>query len=182
MPALTPAPEDHFLRCMRTLRLLPARGDDDLSGELRLALYRKHFGGRPAEALSYLVEHATLECRFFPSPAECKAILDRWSRTDGPWRAQRLALTRVTQERQARFDDAMSRMHRGEMTQPEVDDLPLRWKQIAATRGHLREDGTFALRPVRKWRDEEGQSPADLTDQPTGQTGEAGQPHERTAP
>ncbi len=182
VPALAAAPEDHFLKCMRTLTLLPSRQEDDLSAELRLALYRRHFGRYPAEALSHLVERATLECKFFPSPAECKAILDRWSRTDGPFRAHRLATLRRAQEWQARFDDVMARFHRGEVTQEEADALPERWRQIAATRGHLRE-GTFALRPVRQWGEQqEGQGPADLSEQHTTATGKAGQPDERTAP
>ncbi|MEJ7831293.1 MAG: hypothetical protein WKF79_00120 [Nocardioides sp.] len=133
------------------MTILPSRDDDAVTAKLRLALYRKHFGHLPDEAWSYLTERATLECTFFPTPAECKAILDQWSRTDGPFRAHRLAQFRATRERQARFDDAMSRLHRGETTQAEVDAMPLRWKQIAATRGHLREDGTFTLRPVRQW-------------------------------
>lgn len=179
VPALAPAPEDHFLRCMRTLRLLPTRTDDDLSGELRLALYRKHFGRQPAEALSFLVEHATLECRFFPTPQECKAILDRWNRTDGPWRAHQLAQHRARQERQARFDDVMRRFQLGEVTQEEADALPERWRRIAATRGFLR-DADLQLRPVRVWEEPEGQSPAVLDEQHTEATGKAGQPHERT--
>lgn len=150
VPALVPAPEDHFLKCMRTLRTLPTRVDaDDFSGELRLAIYRKHFGSYSTEALSFLVEHATLECRFFPTPAECKAILDRWKRSDGPYRAQRLAETRARQERQARFEDTFARFRDGQVTQEEVDRMPERWKRIAATQGFLREDGTYALRPIR---------------------------------
>jgi hypothetical protein len=145
VPQLPPAPEKHFLQCMRTLRLLPTRGDDDLSGELRLALYRKHFGSMPAAALSYLVEQATLTCRFFPTPMECKAILDRWSRTDGPWRAQQYAQLRASREVQARFDATMQRLRDGDVTQAEVDALPERWKSIAACQGYLH-DGTYKLR------------------------------------
>ncbi len=146
-PTLLPASEDHFLKCMRTLTLLPAKQEDDLSAELRIAVWRKHFGSYPAEALSFLTECATLECRFFPSPAECKAILDRWSRTDGPWRAHQLAQLRAIRERQARFDEVMARFRVGEISQAEVDQLPDRWKRIAATQGYLREDGTYRLRP-----------------------------------
>jgi hypothetical protein len=149
VPTLPPAPEKHFLQCMRTLRLLPTRGDDELSGELRLALYRKHFGQLPAAALSYLVEQATLTCRFFPTPMECKAILDRWSRTDGPYRAQQLAQLVASREVQARFDHTMRQLRNGEMSQEQVDQLPERWKRIAATQGLLR-DGTYELRPVRR--------------------------------
>jgi hypothetical protein len=180
VPQLPAAPEKHFLQCMRTLRLLPTRGDDDLSGELRLALYRKHFGQQPASALSYLVEQATLTCRFFPTPMECKAILDRWSRTDGPWRAQQFAQVRAAREVQARFDHAMAQLRDGEMTQAQVDTLPERWKRIAACQGHLWE-GTYQLRRVRPWGEghEQGQRPAVSPEQDTGGGQKAGQPHEK---
>lgn len=179
-PPLVPVVEQHFNQCMRTLTILPSRDDDALTAKLRLTLYRKHFGHLPEAAWSFLVEHATLECRFFPSPAECKAILDRWNRQDGPWRAHQLARRAAAAERQARFDDVMGRFRMGEVTQAEVDQLPERWKSIAATRGHLREDGTYALRPVRLWEEPEGQSPAVVDEQHTGEAEEAGQPHERT--
>lgn len=180
VPQLPAAPEKHFLQCMRTLRLLPTRGDDDLSGELRLALYRKHFGQQPASALSYLVEQATLTCRFFPTPMECKAILDRWSRTDGPWRAQQFAQVRAAREVQARFDHAMLQLRDGEMTQAQVDALPERWKRIAACQGHLWE-GTYQLRRVRPvgGEQEQGQRPAVSPEQDTGGGPKAGQPHEK---
>jgi hypothetical protein len=181
-PPMVPVPEQRFNQCMRTLTCLPSREDDALTAKLRLALYRKHFGRYPEEAWSFLVERATLECRFFPTPSECKAILDRWSRTDGPWRAHQLAQRAASNERQARFDDLMARFRMGEVTQGEVDGLPERWKRIAAVQGYLREDGTFALRPVRGLTEQEGEAPADLHDQYTGPGEEAGQPHERTGP
>jgi hypothetical protein len=181
LPPLPVVPEDHFLKCMRTLTLLPARQEDDLTGELRLALYRKHFGRYPAEAWSFLVEKATLECRFFPTPSECKAILDRWNRNDPYARATRHAAVLATRERQARFDDVMLRLRRGEVEQAEVDQMPERWKRIAATQGHLWE-GTYQLRPVRRGGEEqEGQRPGDVDDQHTTGPERAGRPHERTA-
>lgn len=178
VPALPAAPEDHFLKCMRMLRLLPTRGDDDLSGELRLALYRRHFGRYPEPALSFLVERATLTCRFFPTPQECKAILDQWSRTDGPHRANALAKVRASRERQQRFEDLMARFRMGEVTQAEVDQLPERWKRIAATQGYLREDGTYALRPVRWPVDQRGEAPLSCDDNTPAGGAEAPRPHE----
>jgi hypothetical protein len=180
VPAMPAATEDYFLKCMRTLRLLPTRTDDDLSGELRLALYRRHFGKYPEPALSYLVEHATIEFRFFPTPQECKAVLDRWTRQDGPYRAQQLAALRARQERQARFEDVMARFRMGEVSQAEADQLPERWKRIAATQGYLREDGTFALRPIRGMPDHRGEAPLSCDDNTPGTGQEAPQPHERT--
>lgn len=182
-PPLVPVGEQHFNQCMRTLTVLPSRDDDELTAKLRLALYRQHFGHLPAEAWSFLVKHATMECRFFPTPAECKAILDRWSRKDGPWRAHQLAQTRARQERQARFDDTFARFREGTITQQEVDQLPERWKRIAATQGYVREDGTYRLRPMRTFpggEEQEGQGPAVSPDQYAGPGEKTRQPHERT--
>jgi hypothetical protein len=182
LPALAPSSETHFLQCLRTLSLLPHRQEDDLSGELRLALYRKHFGHYSTAALSFLVEKATMECRFFPTPQECKAILDRWSRRDSPALAVEHARMMASRERQARFDALMVRFRDGEVTQDEVDKLPERWRRIAATRGYLWEEN-HQLRPVRKVGEiREGQSPAGLVGQHTGRGQGAGRPHERTGP
>lgn len=180
VPPAPPGTEDHFLKCMRTLTLLPHRQEDDLSAELRLALYRRHFGRYPDAALSFLVEHATLECRFFPTPAECRAILERWTRTDEPWRAWNHARVRMLRELEARFDLAQTQLKAGEMTQEQVDALPLHWRRVLATQGLLWE-GTYALRPVRLWGEaQEGQGPAVSGEQHTV-TGEgAGHPHEGT--
>ncbi len=183
-PPLVPVSESHFNQCMRTLTILPSRDDDALTAKLRLALYRKHFGRYPEEAWSFLVEQATLTCRFFPTPAECKAILDRWSRTDGPWRAHQFAQLRARQERQARFDELFRRFREGQVTQEEVDQLPERWKSIAAVQGFVWE-GTYQLRPVRTFpggEQQEGQSPAVSREQHTGEAEEAGSPPERSRP
>jgi hypothetical protein len=159
VPPIQPVDEKHFNHCMRTLAVLPGRDDGEaLTAKLRLALYREHFGHLPAEAWSFLVRHATLECTFFPSPAECRRILDRWSRTDGPWRAHQFAQQRARQERQTRFDELFARFREGKVTQGEVDQLPERWKRIAATQGFVR-DGTYALRPLPVMMDQEGQGP-----------------------
>lgn len=146
VPVLPPAEEDFFLKCMRTLRLLPGRGDDEVSGGLRLNLYRRHFGHLPREALAYLTDKATLTCRWFPTPAECVDILKGWERTDDQFRAIRRAKALAQREWQTRFDEAMSDLRFGRATQEQVDAMPDRWKEIAVTQGHLWPE-TFELRP-----------------------------------
>ena len=183
--ALPPTTEDNFLKCMRTLDILPARREDALSGELRLNLYRRHFISQPTAAWAFLVERATLECKWFPSPQEMKAIFDRWSRTDGPHRAVQLAQLRASQEKQARFDDLVARLKEEQVTQEEVDALPDRWKRILATQGFLRDD-TLALRPWRvtpeqRGEQQEGHSPGVSPDQHGGEAGKAGRGHEDLA-
>lgn len=147
VPTLPPSDERHFMKCMRSMRLLPQRADDELKGELRLAIYRRHFGGYCREALSFLTEQATLTCRFFPTPAECQAILDRWQRKDPHSQAHHLAMLRSSRERQTRFDEIMARLRAGTMSQAEVDGLSEHTKLIAETRGYLRIiDGEFIVR------------------------------------
>lgn len=179
VPVLPPAEEDYFLKCMRTLRLLPGRSDDDISGGLRLNLYRRHFGHLSRDALAYLTDRATATCKWFPTPAELFEILKGWERTDPAYRAIRLARRVGQKEWQARFDDTIRRFRLGEVTQEEVDAMPERWKSIAATQGFLTRD-TWALRPVWRPSTEGGEAPADIPEQHTEGTGEAGRPHERT--
>lgn len=147
VPPLEPADETFFLQCMRTLRLLPTGEDDTLSGELRLALYRRHFGKCSRAALQHLVNKATLTCRFFPSPAECNAILLNWKRRDLSARAHAAAVSLASKERVARFDDAFARFRLGQVTQDEADAMPDHWRRIAVERGFLRSD-TMAVRPL----------------------------------
>jgi hypothetical protein len=161
VPVLPPAEEDYFLKCMRTLRLLPGRTDDDISGGLRLNLYRRHFGNLSRDALAYLTDRATATCKWFPTPAELFEILKGWERTDPAFRAIRRARILAQREWQERFDDVMRRFKVGEVEQDEVDAMPERWKEIAATQGWLwRED--FKLRPVHRPAD----PPEEQTDAP----------------
>jgi hypothetical protein len=142
VPPMAPVSDLHFNQCMRTLTVLPSREDDTLTVKLRLALYRKHFGHLPEAAWSFLVEN--------PTPSECKAILDRWTRTDAAWRAYLLAGILARNERQARMDEVMRRFRNGEVGQAEADALPERWRRIAMAQGHLRDDGSVRGLPVGK--------------------------------
>lgn len=173
VPVLTPAPEDHFLKCMRTLRLLPGRQDDDVSGELRLNLYRRHFAHYPAAALSYLAERATLELQWFPTPRECKAILDQWQRNDPEFHAIHFARWIARRERQERLDDARRRARAGELTQEEADALPEGLNRILRTEGVLN-PYTGAVRPPWKPENKGG-------DNPTGEGPETADEAEKAA-
>lgn len=149
VPPAKPCPEDFFLQCMRTLSTLPARADDRTTGELRLAVLKMHLGRYPKSALAFLTEKATAECRFFPSPAECLAILNRWERSDGPYRASCVARRALSRELQERLDSARRALRAGEATQQQVDALNDRAKRILATEGLLF-DGTYQIRP--RWK------------------------------
>lgn len=149
LPALLPASDEIFGQCMRILRTLPMRADDEIRGKLRLELYRRHFGHLCRDALFFLTEHATLECKFFPTPVECQAIVARWTRNDPPSQAKALAAKLLRKENQARFDEVMDQLKSRSLNQTQIDEIPTRWKQVAAERCFLwrHADETFTLRP-----------------------------------
>lgn len=138
LPALPPAPEDHTLKCLRMLTILPTKSDDDLTGELRLAVYRRHLGRYCEEALSFLASEATRTCRWLPTPAECIAILNRWTRQDLPARAKRYADLVMRTEYCQRRDAALDRLRWGRMGQEEFDALPERWRASAVELAYVR--------------------------------------------
>jgi hypothetical protein len=148
LPKSSSCDEVHFLRCLRSMSLLPRRAEDELTGELRTALYRRHLGHFSRDAMSYLAETSTRQCQWFPTPRECLEILETWSGDDGPARAKKLASSLAWQERQARFDDAMSLLATGDVEQAWIEALPERWKQIAEARMLLWQhaDGSFTQR------------------------------------
>lgn len=137
LPTLAPIDDDAFLKSMRILDVLPSKGDDELRGTLRLNLYRRHFGQHPAEAWMFALERATIECRFFPSPAELSEIFARWHRSDDLTKAQSIARHRLRQERQDRFDDAkraiVERTYQLEMLTPQLTSFALQERLIIET-------------------------------------------------
>lgn len=153
LPALPACDENHFLKSMRALSLLPRKADDELKGELRVALYQRMIGHHPREAISFLVEQALAECDWFPTPAQCIAIIGRWRRSDDPVRLRNVAQSRARAELQFRFDEILTRLESRSMNQAEIDALPDRMKRIGEERGFLRiVDGRFIIRrePARK--------------------------------
>jgi len=149
LPALPASDERHFAKCMRILSVLPRRADDEVTGEVRFRLYHRHFGALPADALSFLAERASHECRFFPTPSECQAILDRWERADEAVAARRFAANRARAERELRWTEVMERLKARTMDQAEIDGLSDRAKRVAEERGFVRalRDGSFTAWP-----------------------------------
>lgn len=152
LPALSPCDDDHFAKCMRTLSILPRRGDDEVTAELRFAIFRKKLGAYPNEALSALVSEGLEIFRFFPTIAECVDLIGKvWRRNDEHTRARHLAQRRMRYEIERRFDEIMLALAQGEMDQAAIDALPERTKLIAYERGFLSraEDGSFRAKPHR---------------------------------
>lgn len=136
--------------CLRKLGTLPRKQDDEKTGEERIKIYARMLGDFPASAIDFLLTKAFENCRWMPTVAECLDILKGWKRDDEPMQAHLLAGTLSRRERQARFDAAMVRLARREMTQDEIDALPARVKAAAETRMFLwRCDcGSYVARPL----------------------------------
>lgn len=137
LPALPSTDERHFAQCLRTMAILPSRADDETTAKLRFALYFRHFGHLPAEAINFLAERATLECRFFPTPAECQAILNRWRRSDNAEAYRSRAMVAAQRERQTRFDALLKDLAAGALDQSAIDALPEKVKRIGVDRAWL---------------------------------------------
>lgn len=127
---------------------LPRRASDEVSGELMLEVYRRKLVGYPRKAMTYLFEQSVERCQWFPTIAECLAIIGEWKRADQHTARRDIACARVGSEKQARFDEAMAALASGQMAQEQIDALPLRWKKIASERCLLwwHNDNTFTLR------------------------------------
>lgn len=151
LPALSRCDDGHFLKCMRSLAILPKRADSETSGELRTALYQRMLGHLSHDAISFLTENALATCQWFPTIAECNTIVARWQRNDAAVQRRARAEGRARAERQARFDEAMDALAGRTLDQLAIDALPERWKAIAAERCYLwrHPDGTYTVRPDR---------------------------------
>lgn len=149
LPVRVQCPDGRFAEAMRSLTILPRKADDKVTGDLRLKLYRWQLREFSEGDINFLVKEALASCKFFPTPAECLAIIGR---RDGPVeRAQRnqaAAQGRIRREMQQRYLDWLMRLRRGDMMQSEVDAAPERWCAVGETQGLLRkdDDGRFVLR------------------------------------
>lgn len=103
LPDLPPVDPKFLAQCLRMmLAVLPRQNADDIAGELFVAAYKSHLGGFSREAIEYLTHRATGECKWFPTIAECREILDRWQRDDEEVHRRRLAGSLAYREREAR--------------------------------------------------------------------------------
>ena len=148
LPAPERADDDHFAKCLRSMAILPYRADDETSGKLRHRLYAAKLQGYSNEALSFLVSKALDQCQWFPTIAECLAILRTWPNRDVADARRRKADYLIGWEWQKRMDEAMESLAARTMPQGEIDGLPAKWKRIAADKGYLWAwpDGRFTSR------------------------------------
>lgn len=130
------------------LAALPKRNSDEISGDLMISAYIGKLGGYPSDQIAFLCDAVLDRCQWFPTIAECLKILDEWKRDDAAIHLQERAKSFVFWDNQARFEDTMAALARGDVTQKEIDALPENWRQIAEARSllWLHEDGSYTLR------------------------------------
>lgn len=86
------ASPDVFAKHMRLwLAMLPRKNSDDLSGELMAEGYQMMLGGLTASQLDTLTHAVLARCKWFPTIAECKAIMGEESYSNPFYRARRSA-------------------------------------------------------------------------------------------
>jgi hypothetical protein len=127
---------------------LPRRGADDLSGELLVAAYRRSLGHHPKDVISYLSQYAVDHCKWFPTIAECREIIDKWERRDEHVIRHRRAKLAADRERQTRFNELMAKLSRRELTDDQVNALSDYQKRVGETRSYLwrNADGSYRVR------------------------------------
>ncbi len=130
---------------------LPSQNRDMISLEIQTEAYWQMLGGNTVEAIKFLEREALKRCKFFPTIAECLAILREFP-TRHPLAAKRDAvLRRISQEHTTRFDEMMARLATRDVDQDEIEAMPETWKRIAETRSliWMNDDGTCTQRKRR---------------------------------
>lgn len=148
LPASQHCDDEHFARCMKALDILPRRRDDEIGGQLKFGIYKRHLSGFSNDALSWLVADATRTLDWFPTPSQCLTILRAWPNRELAARRRDKAIVMIDGEMQARLRDALAVLARRGMDQDGIDTLPDRWKAIAAEKGYLWSwpDGRYSIR------------------------------------
>ena len=144
-PEVRTGPEE-LAEQMRYLRsVLPSRPTDIETGKRRVTVYTRILGRYSPESIRRMVEKAAETCRFFPTPAECVAILDGF--VEPPTDRNR-ALSMCQQFWQTRFDEWLAELRMPDVSPSIIDAVPDQWRRIAMERGLLRltEDGAYVIR------------------------------------
>lgn len=129
LPPVVPVSPLQFTKAMRRLSVLSRRADDDNTGEERLEVYARMLGHYPAEAIAFMTRTILATEQWFPSPAQCLRVLERWARNDAAVEAQGLARHIYQAELERRWQEISDRFRsacRGEIEIPqdEIDALP----------------------------------------------------------
>lgn len=150
LPDLPRCDDGEFTDLLLALTILPRRADDQITAELRYAIYRRKLIGYPHDALKFMVSTVLDELSWYPTIAQCLDILGRWRRSDGEGQRRASAASMARAERQARFDEVMRALERREIDQDGIDALPISICVVGAERGFLRlhDDGAYRARAL----------------------------------
>jgi hypothetical protein len=129
LPALPPCSSAQFAAALRKLSILPRRADDDTTGEERVKVYARLLGSYPADAIGFMVRRALETLEWFPSPAQCLAIIGDWERRDGFNEAREQARRALRSESEYRWAELRERLKLAsygeiEIPQAEIDAYP----------------------------------------------------------
>lgn len=133
-PEQVPVSHSELAKQLQFIRAtLPAQNSDEVSGQMRTAVYARILGGYTKEALSYMTQRVCRELDWFPTPRQCLAILEdyrpRATRKDK-------ALLICAKHTQARFDEWLMALRTG--GEADLESVPERWLRIADEQGYLR--------------------------------------------
>jgi hypothetical protein len=148
LPALPPCDEQSFVQTIRILQAsLPRRSADEISGKLVLATYRKMLSNRSKAEIEFLGREALVRCQWFPTIAECIAILGDWRRSDDEVSKRHRAALLARREREHRLDETMASLQRGELDATQISGLSDWHLRVAEARGLIWNDGDGRYRP-----------------------------------
>ena len=121
---------------------LPSQNSDEVSGQMRTAVYARILGSYTKEALSYMTQRVCSELDWFPTPRQCLAILADYR---PPASRKDKAFLLCASHTQAKFDEWIAALRKGGSV--DLVGKPERWLRIATERGYLRcIDGEYVQR------------------------------------
>lgn len=130
---------EHFARCMRSLTVLPRAKDDEVKGELRLALYWRKLGHYSESQWSFAVNVALDRHGWFPTIKELRKCLEAVRSPEQRFHdARALAHRALLESAKAWYGDLVRKGRAGELRAEEARSLPVRTRQL------LVEDRVFA--------------------------------------
>lgn len=150
LPPPVECSQAHLARCLRVmLAVLPRAATDAVGGELFVRAYERHLLEWPQQAISYLAERATRDCRWFPTIVECRDILAQWHRDDEHTRQRALASAAIGRELAARrAENPPPEPEYMPITQDLVDAMAEPLRRIGLAGGWLVQDDDGAIRPA----------------------------------
>lgn len=133
LPPLQAIDEKAFAECLRCLTILPRRADDELTGALRVRIYRSVLGQMSKVQFWWTVERAIERCQWFPSVKELREISDEWTRRDDAALALSTARAIARRHSDAEIFDIRGRLKTERCDQAWIDALPLETREMLVT-------------------------------------------------